>query len=108
MALKIPSFGVAKNPFFGASNWKELRRKKGKMTPIWSDEKDQNTKETREVIGQSICLANDRKPVFISRGFAISLDIALKISLKTTFKHRQPEPLFLADQISREELNAKF
>jgi len=108
LALKIPSFGVAKNPFFGRSDWKALQRKKGKMTPIWSKENDKITSETREIIGQSTCLADDRKPVFISRGFAFSLDGAIKISLETTFEHRQPEPLYLADHISREKLNAKF
>ena len=108
LALKIPSFGVAKNPFFGVSNWKELQRIKGKMTPVWSEEKDSTNNETREVIGQSISLADDRKPVFISRGFVMSLDEAIRISLETTFEHRQPEPLFLADHISREALNAKF
>lgn len=108
IALKIPSFGVAKNPFYGRSNWKNLQRKKGNMTSILSDEHNQIFNNPQEIIGRSICLADDRKPVFISKGFAISLEDAVKISLDTTFEHRQPEPLFLADHISREKFNAKI
>ncbi|MFX1277294.1 MAG: endonuclease V [Promethearchaeota archaeon] len=104
VVLMIPSFGVAKNPFHGYSNWKQLLRKRGERTPIWEKKPENIIDSSRDILGYAICLANDRKPVFISQGFSISLENAVKIALDTTFHHRQPEPLFLADQISRKEL----
>ncbi len=105
IALNIPSFGVAKNPFYGISKWKELRRIKGIKTPIWPVEQEGNVNNDKtRILGHATCLANDRKPVFISQGFMLSLDDALRISLNTTLENRQPEPLFLADHLSREKL----
>ena len=92
-ALNIPSIGIAKNPFIGNSNWKSIERQKGSKAPIIDDE---------ELLGYAICLADNRKPVFISTGYKIDIELALKIALDLTKNHRQPEPLFLADQKSRQ------
>ena len=103
LALNIPSFGIAKNPFFGFSNWKSIKRKKGHRLPIWTF----NPKESvasNEIIGYSICLAKGKKPVFISVGYGITLDTATNIAMKTTLKNRQPEPLRLADTFSRAKI----
>ncbi|MBY8982830.1 MAG: hypothetical protein KGD57_07770, partial [Candidatus Lokiarchaeota archaeon] len=48
-----------------------------------------------------ICLVDDHRPVFISSGFLTDIELALKISMETTIKNKQPEPIFKADQISR-------
>ena len=103
-ALQIPSFGIAKNQFIGFGNWDELKRFKGNKTPVWSKDPDKSPSDTKEKIGYAVCLSEKRKPVFVSSGYKINLDLALNISLKTTFEHRQPEPLYLADKFSRERI----
>jgi deoxyribonuclease V len=100
LALNIPSFGVAKNPFIGFSTWQSLERVKGKKTPIWLNDPNVHRLNNRK-LGYAVCLADRKKPVFISIGFNISLDTALEISLKTTLSNRQPEPLYLADKFAR-------
>jgi deoxyribonuclease V len=107
-ALEIPSIGIAKNPFIGFSQWEEMERKKGNKNPILSF-KQKNQKKEPELIGYAVCLNDDMKPVFISRGYRTTLDLALEVALKTVHNHRIPEPLFLADQLSREKiLNETF
>jgi len=44
------------------------------------------------------------KPMFISVGYKSILDIVVEIALRTTKDHKQPEPLFLADNLSRKEI----
>ena len=94
LSLNIPTLGVAKNPFVGNSNWKTIERKKGKRTPIL---------EKNQLLGYAICLGDDLKPVFISTGFRIGIDLSIKIALYLSKNHRQPEPLYLADRFSRKE-----
>lgn len=96
LALNIPSIGIAKNPFIGQSNWKSIERNKGNKRSIINND---------ELLGYAVCLANNRKPVFISTGYMIDIELALKVALYLTKNHRQPEPLFLADQKSRQELS---
>ena len=101
-ALSIPTVGVAKNPFVGYSNWNEIKRFKGNKTPVWAKEPGFATdKLSNELLGYAVCLKNNSKPIFISKGYKINLDMAVAICLATTKDHRQPEPLFLADHLSR-------
>ena len=101
LTLNISSLGIAKNPFIGFSNWKNLKKIKGSKTPIWfSDPKVQPS--NNRILGYAICLANSKKPVFLSIGFKISLEDAIEIALKTSIDHKQPEPLFFADKYARE------
>ena len=93
-SLNIPTFGVAKNPFVGDSNWQTIERKKGKRVPIL---------ENNELLGYAICLNDDLKPVFVSIGYKIDIDLSVKMALFLTKNHRQPEPLYLADKLSRKE-----
>jgi deoxyribonuclease V len=95
LILNTPTFGIAKNPFIGSSEWKVLKRIRGNKTPIL---------ENKEVLGYAVCLNDGLKPVFISIGYKISLNVAVEIALKTSLDHRQPEPLYLADQLSRSEI----
>jgi deoxyribonuclease V len=93
---EIPSIGIAKSHFIGDVYWKNMKKIKGNQLPMM----DHN-----EVIGYAIVLADKQKPAFLSRGFGISLNYASELALKTTSNHQQPDPLFLADFYSRQELN---
>ena len=104
LALDVPTIGVAKNPFIGYSEWKTLKRKKGNKVPIWAYNPQKSTTVPQELIGNAVCLNDGMKPIFISVGYKISLDLAMKIALKTTKNHRQPEPLYLANYLSRQKI----
>ena len=78
------------------------------MVPIWAENPNLITgSSSNELLGYLVCLNNNSKPVFISKGYRITLDLAVKICLDVTKDHRQPEPLYLADKFSREEV-AKY
>ena len=104
LILNIPTFGVAKNPFMGFSEWKTLERKKENKKPIWAEDQQNSMVTNQELLGYAVCLNNDMKPMFISVGYKTTLDIAVEIALRTTKDHKQPEPLFLADYLSRKEI----
>jgi len=103
LILNIPTFGVAKNPFIGFSEWKTLVRKKGNKKPIWAEDPQNSMVVNQELLGYAVCLNDIVKPMFISVGYKITLDVAVEIALKTTKDHKQPEPLFLADYLSRKK-----
>jgi deoxyribonuclease V len=108
LALDVPTFGVAKNPFIGYSEWKSLKRKKGKKLPIWAYDPQKSTTIPQELLGNAVCLNDGMKPIFISVGYKTIIDLAIKVALKTTKKHRQPEPLYLADYLSRQKIKDCF
>lgn len=101
LALHIPSLGVAKNPFIGFSNWQSLDKIKGSKAPIWLKDPEKKQSDNK-VIGYAICLADLRKPIFLSTGIKISLETAINITLATTKDHRQPQPLYLAHKFAKE------
>jgi deoxyribonuclease V len=101
LILNNPTFGVAKNPFTGFSEWKVLKRIKGNKTPILAEDPQNLRFPDREALGYAVCLNDGMKPMFVSVGYNISLNVAIKIALKTTITHKQPEPLYLADYFSR-------
>ena len=103
MVFNIPTFGVAKKPFIGFSEWKTLERIKGSKKLIWADDPQNSMVENRELLGYAVCLNDAMNPMFISVGYKITLDVAVEIALKTTRDHKQPEPLFLADYLSRKK-----
>lgn len=96
-ALNTPSIGIAKTPFIGESNWKSLIRAKGKKTPIV---------EKGDLLGYAICLGDNLKPVFISVGYKIDIELALRIALYLSKGHKQPDPLYLADRLSRDYIKS--
>lgn len=103
-ALNVPTVGVAKNPFIGYSKWNEIERFKGNKTPVWAKKLKKKAEIlSNELLGYAVCLKDYSKPVFISEGYKINLDTAVTICLVTTRDHRQPEPLYLADHLSREK-----
>jgi len=89
--------GLGKNPFIGKSDWKSLKRAKGEKTPIL---------ENMDVLGYATCLTDNQKPVFISIGYRIEIELAIKIALYLSKEHKQPEPLYLADRISRDYIKS--
>ena len=102
-ALNIPTIGIAKSPYVGYFNKNEIQKNKGNKTPVWAkDPENVDGNSSNELLGYAICLNDGSKPVFMSVGYKIIIDIALKICLITTKGHRQPEPLYLADHLSRE------
>ncbi|MFX0072492.1 MAG: endonuclease V [Candidatus Hermodarchaeota archaeon] len=108
VALDIPTIGVAKKPFIGDSDWKNMIRKKGEKAPIWTAEQDISEESSQELLGYAICLNNNMKPVFVSIGYKINIDLAIKVVLNSSQNHRQPEPLFLAHKLSKEKLDSLF
>ncbi len=108
LALDVPTFGVAKNPFIGYSEWKTLKREKGKKVPVWAYDPKKATDSPQEIIGNAVCLNDSMKPIFISVGYKTILDLSIKVALKTTRNHRQPEPLYLADYFSRQKIKDRF
>lgn len=95
-ALDIPSFGVAKSPFYAYVDYKSMKKQKGNARDIIKD---------GNILGKAMVLGDDRSPVFISAGYRVDLPVACEISLMLTANHKQPEPLFLADRYSREKLS---
>ncbi len=105
LALNIPSIGIAKNPFIGFSKWNEIEKFKGNKAPIWAkNPKFTLNKNSNELLGYTICLNDYSKPIMISEGYKVTLDTALKVCLNATKGHRQPEPLYLADYLSRNKV----
>lgn len=104
-ALNIPSIGIAKNPYIGFCEYKSIKRKKGNKEPILSFKPNSESILESELLGYAICLNDNMKPVFISRGYNTTLPLAIDIALKTTLNHRQPEPLYLADWLSKKRVN---
>ncbi len=108
-ALDIPSIGIAKNPFIGYSKWDRIEKIMGNKAPIWAiDPKNTSKEQSNELLGYAVCLNDGSKPIFISEGYKITLDNAIKICLNTGKGHRQPEPLYLADFLSKKEVNEHF
>lgn len=104
-ALNIPCIGVAKKPYIGYSKWKKMERCKSNITPIWTNKPKSKTNGHRnDLLGYAVCLNEGSKPVFISVGYKINIENALTICLATSHDHRQPEPLYLADYLSRREV----
>jgi deoxyribonuclease V len=104
-SLNVPCIGVAKSPYIGYSKWKRIERQKSNFTPIWAEKvKSEVGIGKSDLIGYAVCLNDGSKPVFISVGYMITLDTALAICLTTSQGHRQPEPLHMADHLSRGEV----
>lgn len=104
IALNIASIGVAKNPFIGFYDRERLERKKGNKAPVWARNPVSSPPNRNEILGYAVSLTDKRKPVFVSPGYKTNLDLALDVVLNMAFNHRQPEPLYLADKLSRKRI----
>jgi deoxyribonuclease V len=107
LALNIPSFGIAKNPYIGYYDPQALERIKGNKRPIWENSPSEND-STNKKLGYYICLADERKPVFVSVGYKINLETVVQIAMELTTNHRQPEPLYLADKLTKEKVKGNY
>ena len=107
LALNIPSFGIAKNPYIGFYDPQSFKRIKGNKRPIWENKPSEND-STNKKLGYYICLADERKPVFISVGYKINLETAVQMAMELTTNHRQPEPLYLADKLTKEKVRGNY
>ncbi|MCM8823432.1 MAG: deoxyribonuclease V [Candidatus Omnitrophica bacterium] len=92
--LGKPTIGVAKSLLLG--EYKEPAQTRGSFSYIL--DKDKNK------IGAVVRTKDNVKPVYVSVGNRIDLNNAIEIILKCTVRYRLPEPLRLADQLSRKYL----
>jgi len=95
LALEIPAIGIAKRLFVGECDQQGFIKRKGENRPIFLDDR---------LRGYAVCLHTGSKPVYLSPGYQISLQDALVAALSIQTNHRQPEPLFLADRLSRQAI----
>lgn len=84
--LNKPTMGVAKKILVGKFTAPEP--KKGAYTPIL---------HKGEHVANAVCTKDGIKPVFVSPGHLIDLQTATDIAVKTSTKHKLPEPTWLAD-----------
>ncbi|MFX0010687.1 MAG: endonuclease V [Candidatus Hermodarchaeota archaeon] len=107
LALNLPSFGIAKNPYIGYYDPQAFEKIKGNKRPIWENNSSEND-STNKKLGYYICLADGRKPVFISIGYKINLETAVQIAMELNTNHRQPEPLYIADKLTKEKVRGNY
>lgn len=89
----LPTIGVGKSRFIG--EYSAPGRQRGASTPIVAD---------GEVVGRSLRTQDDVKEVLVSVGNAIHLNHACDHVLAQSTRHRLPEPIRAADQLSRRVL----
>ncbi len=89
--LDRPSIGVAKNLLTGTAEEPGIRR--GSTSPI---------RHGRETIGMAVRTKDGTKPLYVSVGHRISLDVAVDLVLATGRGYRLPEPTRRAHIFSNE------
>lgn len=90
--LDKPTVGCAKSLLWG--KFSEPANKKGVYSSLFDS-------KTGEVIGAVVRTRKDVKPVFVSSGYKIDLNSAVKLILTCSPKFRIPQPLRLAHQLSK-------
>ena len=91
--LGIPSIGVAKHPFPGFSY--DIPDIIGGITPLMSGD---------ERVGSVIRGRKGGSLIFVSPGYGVDVDQATSLVVKILAGHALPEPLWIADRVSREFL----
>ena len=86
VVLNKPTLGVAKKVLVGKFTAPEP--KKGAFTPIM---------HKNELVANAVCTKDGIKPVFVSPGHLMDLATATDLAVKTSTKHKLPEPTWLAD-----------
>lgn len=92
----LPTIGVAKNNFVGEFSAPGPER--GSRTPIRHD---------GEIVGHAVRTRTEVKPVFVSAGHLIEPAAAVRTVLALSPRYRIPEPVRLADQLSRQALRSR-
>ena len=96
LELDVPTVGVAKSRLIG--EYAEPESGKGASTPLIDDRKGKGAGET---IGTVLRTRSNVKPVFVSIGHRISLSTAVDVVMACTPQYRLPEPIRLADRLSK-------
>jgi deoxyribonuclease V len=86
----LPAIGVAKSRLVG--RYEEPARERGSSSPMF---------HRKELVGVALRTRDGTNPLFVSVGHRISLPTAVDLVLRFTPKWRLPEPIRLADAISR-------
>lgn len=86
----LPTVGVAKSRLVG--RYEEPGRERGSSAPLW---------HRREIVGAVLRTRDGTNPLFVSVGHRVSLQTCVELVLRFTPKWRLPEPIRLADAISR-------
>lgn len=89
--LDIPSIGCAKSRLVGS--YQEPDMKKGSRTDLLYK---------KERVGIVLRSRFNVKPIFVSPGHLIDIELSLKIILDCVTNYRMPEPLRFADRLSKE------
>lgn len=107
--LDKPTIGCAKSLLYGKYE-KMPARSKGSYTYL-KDEKGDLSAEAlakAEIIGAILRTKNNVRPVFVSPGYKMNLELAMKIVLKCCTKYRISEPLRFAHQHVKNRYNLKL
>ena len=86
----LPSLGVGKTPFVGTHQ--PPGEERGSWTPIVHE---------GAVVGRALRTQRGVKPVYVSQGHRISLDVATEQVLHLAARYRLPEPIRRADHLAR-------
>ncbi len=91
IVLDVPSIGIAQHLLTGTAAMPG--RERGAVEPVL---------DGSEMIGMVVRTVEGAKPVFVSAGHKVDLMQAVDIALKATRTHRLTEPIWQADQASKE------
>ncbi len=86
----LPTVGVAKSRLVG--RYAEPGRERGASSPMW---------HRKEMVGVALRTRDGTNPLFVSVGHRVGLQTCVDLVLRVTPKWRLPEPIRLADAISR-------
>lgn len=86
----LPTVGVAKSRLVG--RYDEPGRERGSSSPMF---------HRKELVGVALRTRDGTNPLFVSIGHRVSLETCVSLVLRVTPKWRLPEPIRLADAISR-------
>ncbi|MCW2236913.1 deoxyribonuclease V [Azospirillum canadense] len=86
----LPAIGVAKSRLVG--RYEDLGETRGSCALLW---------HRREVIGAALRTRDGTNPLFVSPGHRVSLETCIQLVLRFAPRWRLPEPIRLADALSR-------
>jgi deoxyribonuclease V len=97
MLLGRPTIGCAKSLLIG--DYREPAAKAGSWTPLLApQEKESERIATRETIGAAVRTRTGVMPIFVSRGYRITLEQAIRFTLSVCDGFRIPRPTREADK----------